>query len=509
MVWKISPQAEGPVLVCAVVCAVSCALACVLATILAGHFTSASATTTTDPSVEWFRLQLHGKDAGFQEKRTTRNGYHSVSVLLIERDGEALALSQEETFTATALPRLDWQFVLAPGDTLRRSALFAPDSVRIFDGNGRALKVITRPESLLLPDEREAEFLRAAQATATRPAELGFHRLLPELETVVRIRAEQEVPRPNGTAAGAWNLSVVDAPHLDTREWRDESGRLLRWESQSSGWSAERTPTRPAVPETPAQLARRDREPTVGFRFLPRATYPKLVYRIQRSEGSPTLPPHPTIRAQSGSAGASGDVTDVSVHALALPRADTPRVGDTGSAEEGRPGHEALAATEWVDYDHPVFRPLLAGIDSDSDSDSDPDANAEPWIHAGRLVQLVHQKLRPSAGSHFAKASTALLQGHGDCTEFAVVLAALARASGLPTRFVAGWVGIDNSMGYHLWNEVYIDGAWFGLDAALNRFPTDARYVPMVVSSPDRDDPVQLFRELAAFGSIRIEVVTP
>lgn len=62
----------------------------------------------------------------------------------------------------------------------------------------------------------------------------------------------------------------------------------------------------------------------------------------------------------------------------------------------------------------------------------------------------------------------ALKKKSGDCTEFMYLFSALARANGIPTRNVAGFVVRENRIlrpaDYHNWNEAYIDGSWYIVD---------------------------------------------
>jgi transglutaminase-like putative cysteine protease len=66
-------------------------------------------------------------------------------------------------------------------------------------------------------------------------------------------------------------------------------------------------------------------------------------------------------------------------------------------------------------------------------------------------------------------APDALEKRSGDCTEFMYLFSALARANGIPTRNMAGFVAKENRIlrpaDYHNWNEVYIDGTWYLVDA--------------------------------------------
>ena len=59
----------------------------------------------------------------------------------------------------------------------------------------------------------------------------------------------------------------------------------------------------------------------------------------------------------------------------------------------------------------------------------------------------------------------------GDCTEHAVLLAALARARGIPARIAQGLIFEPQSgqMAWHVWNELYVSGSWQPFDATLGR----------------------------------------
>lgn len=70
----------------------------------------------------------------------------------------------------------------------------------------------------------------------------------------------------------------------------------------------------------------------------------------------------------------------------------------------------------------------------------------------------------------------------GDCTEYAALVVALARAAGLPARMVGGHV-VDRdlaplSQDYHNWAEIYLDGAWRTVDAQKEcLFSTPSQYI--------------------------------
>lgn len=82
----------------------------------------------------------------------------------------------------------------------------------------------------------------------------------------------------------------------------------------------------------------------------------------------------------------------------------------------------------------------------------------------------------------FNFASTVATSKSGDCTEYAVLLAALARANGLSSRVIIGTVIIMDDVSVdavgHAWTEVWYNNEWHILDAALNNMPAQVYYMP-------------------------------
>ena len=76
----------------------------------------------------------------------------------------------------------------------------------------------------------------------------------------------------------------------------------------------------------------------------------------------------------------------------------------------------------------------------------------------------------------YASASEALESHSGDCTEYAVLLAATARARGIPTRLVYGlayasrFTGESNVFSPHMWVQVWDGKRWTSYDAGLGKF---------------------------------------
>ena len=96
----------------------------------------------------------------------------------------------------------------------------------------------------------------------------------------------------------------------------------------------------------------------------------------------------------------------------------------------------------------------------------------DPWKLAVQLESLVKHTIKLKNFSQaFSTAAEVARQREGDCTEHSVLLAALARARGIPARVAIGLIYQPASQGfvYHMWNELWIGDRWVPMDATLGR----------------------------------------
>lgn len=117
----------------------------------------------------------------------------------------------------------------------------------------------------------------------------------------------------------------------------------------------------------------------------------------------------------------------------------------------------------------------------------------------------------------FATASEVAKTRAGDCSEHAVLLAALARAAGLPSRGVSGIVqipwsempnGAESAFGYHMWTQVFIGGQWVDIDAAMRQTDCDPTHIALSLM-PLNDEALgqSVMSLLPLMGRLKIEVV--
>ena len=125
-------------------------------------------------------------------------------------------------------------------------------------------------------------------------------------------------------------------------------------------------------------------------------------------------------------------------------------------------------------------------------------------IKARKIVTWVHRNLEKRPVLSVPNALETLENRVGDCNEHAVLLAAFARAAGIPAEVEAGVVYLRGRFYYHAWNVVYLSewGGWVTADAALGQMPADVTHVRFV-----RGDTEQQLDLLGLIGRVKIEIL--
>jgi hypothetical protein len=99
-----------------------------------------------------------------------------------------------------------------------------------------------------------------------------------------------------------------------------------------------------------------------------------------------------------------------------------------------------------------------------------------PLATTRRIYEYVASSFQFGLGAVlFGNSREVLRSLKGDCSEAAVLTAALLRAAGVPSRVVLGFATLGRGVFIgHAWTEAYVGGHWLGLDAALREFPAGA-----------------------------------
>ncbi len=113
----------------------------------------------------------------------------------------------------------------------------------------------------------------------------------------------------------------------------------------------------------------------------------------------------------------------------------------------------------------------------------------------------------------YASATEVAASRRGDCTEFAVLCAAMCRAAGIPAKVTVGVAYVNDfegktGFGGHAWTEACIGDKWVGLDSAfkagaLGKF--DAGHIALASGN---GEPANFFNIATTLGKFKIEKVT-
>ncbi len=132
----------------------------------------------------------------------------------------------------------------------------------------------------------------------------------------------------------------------------------------------------------------------------------------------------------------------------------------------------------WIESDAPEFvaavRPVVG-------------TRMSAAARMARLQQIARARMATIDFEGYRSARSAWRRRNGDCTEDAVVLAALARAAGIPARVASGltysrvrYHGMANAYMPHAWVVAWVDGRWRSYDIALEGF--DASHIALALS---------------------------
>jgi hypothetical protein len=113
----------------------------------------------------------------------------------------------------------------------------------------------------------------------------------------------------------------------------------------------------------------------------------------------------------------------------------------------------------------------------------------------------------------YASATEVAASRQGDCSEHAVLAAAMCRAVGIPAQVATGLAYVDefagqqNGFGGHAWVQAYVGGKWIGLDPAFKgtgRGGYGPGHIALAVGNGNLED---FFNLLTTLGQFKIEKV--
>ena len=432
-----------------------------------------------------FLAHILGEHVGSWEVAQEASGYHETLRVVSAQEKGRTTIT--ETFSITPQPDgWRWERMLDAGpiDRLERGTIKAGRLWRENDA-GQPVASIRVPEGMVLPSMRAAR-IRAFAAQGSTDA--GFAYLDPSRLRPVATRLE----RCDIDPALAGDTHCV-AMRLDARSGDEQwhlagDGSVLRVDLSFGGLPLTLTPCARDCDRTVARPFDMIESLAVAspIRIQQRYSNLPMRYSIVRADGKPPV------------------LVPTGEQAVEL---DGARAFATVCRTCGQPVKETaeslapyLRANAWVRSEDPEVKRIAAKAGG-------PDRPIAARM--ARLEGQVRQNMRRDANYvGYADAVEALRTGKGDCTEFAVLLTALARAQGIPARMVVGmaysarFTGNRDSFNPHAWVQAYDGTRWVSFDAALESF--DSAHVALAIGT---GEPQELFDAFVQLRQLRIEKI--
>jgi len=475
-------------------------------------------------SDRWYVLLLQGQRAGhLRSTERTEDGRITSSsdvILKIKRERLTISVAVQTEFVETLEGN--------PLSMKSVSKLGAMETKRelTFNSNGTVTSVSTQatpsgpvtstdtrpmPTGDWLTPAAAARKVKAGLAAGAKTMTLRV--LDPSLGeapvTITRTIIETTTAEAFGRVVPAvkWKTTVDALAGTDVTELVAEQGETIRSEINLGGISLvqlaadkELALSKLDAPELLASTLVTPDRPISGARTLRQATY-----RVSSTKGD--LPEMPSV---------TGQRFERETPTAALLYIDARDNGAEGVKPELADATRAefMILGPMVNHQDPKIIELAAGIESHGRTPSQVAEQARRFVHSFISAKDL------SVG--FASASEVCRTRAGDCTEHAVLLAAILRAKGVPSRVASGLVyadqfaGMSGVFGYHMWTQALVEAPggglqWINLDATLpDIYPYDATHLIISTSSlADGQSQNFLVATAPLIGKLKIEVIKP
>lgn len=449
----------------------------------------------------WMSVLLSGRKIGSMHSTREVRGERVITQqhlrIELDRAGTRIGLTTSETDeeTLAGVPlAFESRTQLSGNETRVSGKVRGGHAVEVTSTVGGATRTRTLewPVGALLAEGLRLAEERAGTAVGTSYSNLAFQ---PDNLEAVAIDSSVGETAPVDLPDGKRRLTRIEQlirlPDAPTRAvaWIDGDQNVAKLVMPVMGYELTMLACSRACAEAPNQSADILVHALV---VAPRALSPVERRRGLRLRLSPADGGEPLKFAQTDEQRVAADGASVEVSIAP--------VGASTAAAESKPDAADFRSNDWLQSDAPEIRALAKkGVGE----------GVLPGEQMQRLEDFVRGYIRNKDLSvGYASALEVARKPEGDCTEHAVLLAALGRARGIATRVVDGVVYVDSYAGSahvfvpHAWTQAFVDGRWRSYDAALHGF--DAGHLALSFGD---GDPWRFFAGFNALGRMRIDAV--
>lgn len=377
----------------------------------------------------------------------------------------------------------------------------------IIVGDVMQLKVTTqgKPRTSEIPWEEDVpgpEEVDRRVAAAESGATLVFHQFDPTLGDPVEVTVnigDWETVRVNDREERLRRTTLTLPGLPATTSWVDASGSARRSETSLMGMTMLTEAAESARVarwiggETPPAEVFIQSTITANVRLPRPRSIDSITYLVTPKDGG-ALPGFVSDRQRILAAlGGNAAILRISVLLPPASRKQQVVLSEEGVADE------FLAPNPMIQSDDPDLRAFaIETIGAETDA----------WSAAQALERAVYERIdKKSMDVAFASAAETFDTRTGDCSEHAVLLSALTRSVGVPSRVAMGLVYVGGIFGGHAWTEVRIDDRWYALDATIGRGSVDPTHIAMGYASlRDGAFSAGLIGVLSGLGNLDLQI---
>jgi transglutaminase-like putative cysteine protease len=376
---------------------------------------------------------------------------------------------------------------------LYRKAAVTGSALAVFEtgANGTRNTTLQLPEDFALDFQMNLKMLQDGLTPGWKRSYTTYNitsKSFDRTELEVLARKQVEFDGKKLVVTPVHNIVKSAGMSLDAVEWLDAEYNSLYLEEKTTGLRLERTTQEQAL-QSGARL-NLDAFSVAADKKIPhseKTAFLKLKVSFDSKEGAPPFPEDDRQRFTARDKGGLLEVTS-----RPFTEADSPALPLTVKGE----GADYLGSNDFLQSDDPRIAELAQGITAN-------ETNA--WRACIKISAWVRKNIKPSLRMAMLSAGEVLDKKEGDCTEYAVLFAALARAAGIPARVNVGLVYYNNRFLFHAWDEVYL-GRWVPIDAALDQTRVDATHIKIFSGSLDSAEDLYAAM-IRVVGKLKFEVL--
>ena len=186
--------------------------------------------------------------------------------------------------------------------------------------------------------------------------------------------------------------------------------------------------------------------------------------------------------------------TTIEIEVTDRPSTTTPLTGELRA--------RALSATPYEAVNDPRIQAAAKKATAGATTDEEKVKALSHWVFGHVQKKSLDRGYAPAIATLESKA--------GDCTEHSVLLSALLRASGIPTRIVDGVVVDHTSAGYHEWVEVNLGKGFVAVDPTFDAWPAGPERLKLAQGStlPDEHLTLSLAAARLLKHGVKLEVLS-